>query len=46
MRISVCMATYNGAAYLPAQLQSIQAQLGAEDEIIIADDASSDNTAR
>lgn len=44
MRISVCIATYNGAAYLPAQLQSIQTQLTAEDEIIIADDASSDNT--
>src|SRR5690554_6702708 len=44
VRISVCIATYNGAAYLPAQLQSIQTQLTAEDEIIIADDASSDNT--
>lgn len=44
MRISVCMATCNGERYLPAQLDSILAQLGPEDELIIADDASEDGT--
>lgn len=42
MRVSVCMATYNGDPYLAEQLTSIRAQLGANDELIIADDASSD----
>lgn len=44
MRISVAMCTYNGAAFLPAQLQSIMAQTRPPDEIVICDDGSSDNT--
>ncbi len=42
--ISVCMATYNGARYLRAQLDSILAQLGPEDELLVQDDGSSDET--
>ena len=42
--ISVCIATYNGAATISAQLTSIIPQLSPEDEIIISDDRSSDNT--
>jgi len=44
MKISVCLATYNGEAYLSQQLTSILNQLGKEDEVIISDDSSSDNT--
>lgn len=42
--ISVCIATYNGALYIKEQLDSILTQLGEEDEVIISDDASSDET--
>jgi glycosyltransferase involved in cell wall biosynthesis len=42
--VSVCLATYNGAAFVAEQLQSILAQLGAEDEVINVDDGSSDET--
>jgi len=38
------MATYNGAAYIREQLVSILTQLNPEDEIIISDDCSTDNT--
>lgn len=44
VNVSVCMATYNGAKYLTAQLDSILEQLGADDEIVIVDDASTDAT--
>jgi glycosyltransferase involved in cell wall biosynthesis len=44
MKISVCMATYNGAKYVAVQLASILSQLGVDDEIVIVDDASTDNT--
>lgn len=44
MPISVCIATYNGEAYIKAQIDSILCQLKLEDEIIISDDSSSDNT--
>jgi len=44
VRISVAMCTYNGADFLPAQLESIFAQLRAADEIVICDDGSTDNT--
>ena len=43
--ISVCIATYNGADYIAEQLQSILPQLSKEDEIVISDDCSTDNTA-
>lgn len=42
--ISVCMATYNGELYIKEQLDSILCQLGKNDEIIISDDHSTDNT--
>jgi len=42
--ISVCIATYNGENYIKEQLDSILCQLNLEDEIIISDDGSSDNT--
>ncbi|BAV10205.1 Glycosyltransferase involved in cell wall bisynthesis [Filimonas lacunae] len=44
MKISVCIATYNGDKYIEEQLQSILQQLRAEDEVIISDDGSSDRT--
>ena len=44
MKISVCMATYNGEKYLRKQLDSILKQLSEEDELIISDDGSTDNT--
>ncbi len=42
--ISVCIATYNGEKYIREQIESILPQLSLEDEIIISDDNSSDNT--
>ncbi|MDY0830363.1 glycosyltransferase [Microbacterium sp. BG28] len=42
--VSVCMATYNGAAYVVHQLQSILAELRPDDEIVVVDDASIDET--
>lgn len=42
--VSVAMATYNGAAYLKEQLSSILGQSYSNLEIIITDDASSDET--
>jgi glycosyltransferase involved in cell wall biosynthesis len=46
MRISVCMAAYNGARYIQEQIASILPQLGFSDELIIVDDASQDDTVR
>ncbi|RLP08564.1 glycosyltransferase [Propionibacterium australiense] len=43
-RVSVCMATWNGARFVEAQLASILSELGPADEVIVVDDASSDNT--
>ena len=42
--ISVCIATYNGEKYIYQQIKSILNQLESNDEIIISDDLSSDNT--
>lgn len=42
--ISVCIATYNGADVILTQLHSILPQLGPDDEIIISDDRSTDET--
>ncbi|WAH96532.1 glycosyltransferase [Arthrobacter sp. MMS18-M83] len=44
IRASVCMATYKGALYIGEQLDSILAQLGDDDELVIVDDASPDDT--
>lgn len=46
MKISVCMATYNGEKYISKQIESILKQLKPNDEIIISDDGSTDNTAK
>lgn len=42
--ISVCMATCNGERHLQAQLESVLTQLDAGDELVIADDCSTDAT--
>lgn len=42
--ISIAMCTWNGARYLPDQLQSIAAQTRPPDELVICDDQSSDAT--
>lgn len=42
--ISVCMATCNGGRYLRAQLESILPQLDPEDELVVSDDSSTDDT--
>ena len=42
--ISICLATYNGSRYAEAQLRSILEQLSPEDEVLVADDGSTDNT--
>lgn len=44
MNISVVIATYNGEKYIEEQLESILAQSVRVNEIIICDDASSDET--
>jgi len=44
MSISVCIATYNGAEHILPQLESILPQLGPEDEVIVVDDCSTDDT--
>jgi glycosyltransferase involved in cell wall biosynthesis len=43
-RISACMAAYNGGPFVEAQLESIVTQLRAEDEVVIVDDGSKDDT--
>jgi glycosyltransferase involved in cell wall biosynthesis len=42
--VSVCVATYNGSKYIKEQLDSILIQLTENDEIIVSDDCSTDNT--
>ena len=42
--LSVCMATFNGSAYLKEQIDSILSQLGPNDELLVADDGSQDGT--
>lgn len=44
MRISVCLASYNGEKYIKEQINSILSQLKQDDELIISDDGSSDKT--
>jgi glycosyltransferase involved in cell wall biosynthesis len=38
------MATYNGEKYIAEQVKSILPQLGDEDELVVSDDGSTDNT--
>lgn len=42
--VSVCLASHNGELYIEAQILSILEQLQPQDELIISDDASTDNT--
>jgi glycosyltransferase involved in cell wall biosynthesis len=42
--ISVCLASYNGGRFIRCQIESILMQLGSNDELIISDDSSTDNT--
>lgn len=42
--VSVCIATYNGEKFIREQIDSILSQLAEEDEVIVSDDGSSDNT--
>lgn len=44
MKISVCMATYNGSEFLKSQMLSIISQLNDCDEVVVVDDASTDDT--
>lgn len=43
-KISVAMATYNGEKYIKEQIDSILVNLDKNDELIISDDGSTDNT--
>lgn len=42
--ISVCVATHNGEKYIKQQLESILSQLSQDDEVVISDDGSTDDT--
>lgn len=42
--ISVCVATYNGMQWIEPQLRSVLQQIGEADEVVVVDDASSDQT--
>lgn len=42
--ISVCMASFNGGQFIKEQIDSILGQLSSNDELIISDDHSTDNT--
>ena len=44
VRVSFIIATCNGAQFIEEQLKSITTCLGPDDEIVICDDASDDNT--
>jgi glycosyltransferase involved in cell wall biosynthesis len=46
MNVSVCIATYNGEKYLLDQIASILVQLTHDDEVIVVDDFSNDNTVK
>jgi len=43
-KVSVCMAAYDGARFIEAQLHSILSQIAESDEIVIVDDGSIDDT--
>lgn len=46
MKISIAMATYNGSKYLQEQLDSFTKQRLLPDEVVVCDDASSDDTVK
>lgn len=43
-KVSVCIASHNGEKYIKEQLKSILAQIKLDDEVIISDDGSTDNS--
>lgn len=45
IRISFVLASYNGAKYIEAQLRSILEAISSNDEVVISDDSSEDETA-
>lgn len=45
VRASVCMAAYNGERFIGEQIESILADLGPQDELVVVDDKSTDGTA-
>ncbi len=44
LKVSVCMASWNGEAFIKLMIDSILQQLSADDELIISDDCSTDST--
>lgn len=44
MKISVCIASYNGSKFIKTQIDSILKQLNKHDELVISDDGSTDGT--
>ena len=44
IKISIAMATYNGAQYINEQLQSLVNQVRQPDELVVCDDGSTDET--
>lgn len=44
VRLSIAMCTYNGAKYLPEQLESIRLQTRPPFELVVRDDGSTDHT--
>jgi glycosyltransferase involved in cell wall biosynthesis len=44
LKVSVAMATYNGEKYIKKQIETILLNLKEQDELIISDDGSTDNT--
>lgn len=42
--VSICMATYNGAAFIEEQVTSILEQIAPTDELVLVDDGSTDRT--
>jgi glycosyltransferase involved in cell wall biosynthesis len=44
MKISVCIATFNGGRFIREQVMSVLPQLGEDDEIVVSDDGSTDDT--
>ncbi|GAB2727042.1 glycosyltransferase [Arthrobacter bambusae] len=45
IRASICMATYKGTSFVGEQIASILSELGPNDEVVVVDDASPDDTA-
>ncbi|WP_028264825.1 glycosyltransferase [Arthrobacter sp. MA-N2] len=45
IRVSVCLAAYKGSRYIEEQIDSILRDLGPNDELVVVDDASPDDTA-